>query len=791
MPAVFAGQTERSLAMRRHTYLMMTVLASLVLPLTVTGGGNQIAAAEDSSYKSETINMRSHYRIESNGAPFYIAFDKARTTYETSRFSYIFDEFSYETDDLDKGGIFVSDVSSVASSYKEEEHKTFSDIFRTTYNADPGAGEWDDYCKERLSFMFQTGTYYSLLFFKASETSQTEAIIRNNVDDYEQASLGSYADTKGMDGRYGFYFDGAKVTLSFLATFLFGYNCTLYYQDGVTVAKDESTITPTIETEDYDVKDGNPADIAAAPIYNSTLCYIPFTKKADPEDTVVEFNHIEINGERRDDVAFKQDGTSYFIATKLNDGDSVKLVTKKTVVHEDKNVVIHDLYDVSDQTEITFNKLGDASYGVGNIPNEVNNAFRFVLNTPKVDGSAWVGEKQTKFGIWSSNESLWSNFGYIIRFAQGVVSILSGEEEPLARGESASIVSRSALVIVIGLAKLSNEANHWYANRVYVDVNDVRVAQYDDVNRRTLGSVITGPYIGEAGGEVSFEDYRKDSLVSVSDSSNNAHVKASFPSYAIKGEKLNATFVLEEGYKFSSFSVNGSGVLDKLTYVDGVYSLEIEDVSSSIDITYTLLSDVHVTLGLEGDVINTVYDSFPFFGSRNVVKFGVKDGHIPSSVLVNDVECISSLKRAGKVYSLELVPLAEDTKIVVSATEKVYSVALAHEMDDGHASIKLSSSSVKAGGSVSFDVVLEEGYLLMDVSITGGAVLSSSNGTYYLDEVYGDVTISLKTKKKETAESVESASMMWIAYLLYGLAGASLLGFGIYALIAIRRKKAE
>lgn len=780
--------------MRRHSYLTMLALASFVLPLTQVVGSNQVVAAEDSSYRALTLNMHSHYRIESDGAPFYVAFDKTRTTYETSRLSYIFDEVSYDAADLDKGGLFVNDVSTVDVSYDYGEYRTFSDIFRATYDSDPGAGEWEDYRQERASFMFQTGVFYSLLFYKESDTSQTEAIIRNNVEDYAQASLGKYDDAMGLDGRYGFYFDGAKVTLSFLATFLFGYSCTLYYQDGVTVTCDEKTIAATIEAEDYDIKDnGNPADLASTPIYNASLCYIPFTKKPDPEDTIVKFDHIEINDERRDDVSLKQDGTTYFITAKLNDGDTIKLVTNKTVVHEDKNVTIHDLYDVSGKTKLVFDKVADFSSGVGNIPNEANHAFRFILNTPKVEGSAWNGEKSTKFGIWSSNEHLWSNFGYIVRFNQGVVTILSGEEEPLARAESTSILSGSSLILVIGLAKLSDETGHWYANRIYVDVNDVRLAQYDDVNRKTLGSVITGPYIGEAGGEVSFEDYRKDSLVSVSDSSNSAHVKAGFPSYVVKGSKLSATFTLEEGYKFHSFTVNGSDALAELIYADGVYYLEVEDVSAPIDFAYTLLSNVHVTLGLEGDAINTVYDSFPLYGSRSVIKFGVKDGQIPSSVLVNGVEFVSSLKRTGKVFSLELAPLVDDTEILISATDKQYSVVVSSAETEGHASINLSSASVAAGGSLSFNVNLDEGYLLTDVSIVGDAVLSSSNGAYYLDEVYGDVTISLKTKKEETETITPtgSASMMWVAYLLYAVAGAALLGFGIYAGIAIKRKKAQ
>lgn len=779
--------------MRRHRCIMTIALASFLLPLTQVGGSSEVVAETGDTYYTQTINIGSHYRIESDGAPFYIAFDKIRTTGETSRLSYIFDEISYDYADLDKGGLFVSDASSVASSYDTLEYKSFLTAFREAYTADRSTAKWDDYCQDRASFMFKTGIFYSLLFYKGSEEEQTQAIIRDNVANYMQGSLGNYDDTKELNGRYGYYFDGAKITISFLATFLFGYGCTLYYQDGVTVTCDEETVSPTIEAEDYEIQNGDLGDPGSRPFYNRSLCYIPFLKKPEAEDTIVKFDHIEINGEKRDDVAFRQDGSRYFIATKLSSEDTVKIITTKKIIREDKNVTIHDLYDVSGQTEMVFNELRQASLGLGNIPNEVNNAFRFVLNTPKIDGSAWVGERQTKFGIWTSNSSLWSNFGYIIRFSQGVVSILTGEEITLARAESSSITSRSSLLVVIGLTKVSNETGRWFANRVFVDVNGTRVAQYDDDSeRKSLGSLITGPYIGEAGGEVSFEDYRKDSLLKVSDLSNETHVKASLPSYVLKGEDLNASFVLDDGYKFNSFLVNGADALSQLVYSDGVYSLDLLDISSAIDISYTLISDVHVSLSLEGEAIDTTYDSFPLYGSRSVIKFGMKEGKVPSSVMVNGLESVSSLERSGKVFSLKLLPLTEDTKIVITGVDKQYSVALSSEEGE-HASIKLSSSSVLAGGSLSFEVILDDGYLLAGVSIDGAATLSSSNGIYYLDEVYGDVIISLETKKEEseTITPSQSTSLMWLAYLLYALAGLALISFGVFAIVAIKRKKAQ
>ncbi len=776
--------------MRRHHHLMTIALVSFLLPLIQVGGSSAVSAEAGGSYHAQTINIGSHYRIESDGAPFYIAFGKARTEFETSRFSYIFDEISFDSADLDKAGLFVSNASDIASSYDSKETKSFEAALEEAYVKDGATVTWEDYRQDRTSFMFKTGIFYSILFYKESETSVTQPILRDNVVNYSQGGFGDFVDDEGLSARYGYYFDGAKVTLSFLATFLYGDGCTLYYQDGVTVTSDEEIVAPTIETEDYEIFNGDLGDPGSQPIYNNSLCYIPFAKKPEPEDTTIEFDHIEISGQRRDDIAFKQDGSRYFIATKLSADDTLKIVTTKKVVHEDKNVTIHDLHDVSGQTEMAFNELKQEGIGVGNIPNEVNRAFRFVLNTPKLDGSAWNGEKQTKFGIWSSNNSLWSNFGYIIRFSQGVVTILTGEEVTLARAESDSITSRSSLIIVVGLVKASDETGHWFANRVYVDVNDVRVAQYDDTERKSLGSVITGPYIGEAGGEVSFEDYRKDSLLKVRDLSNNEHVKASLPSYAIKGEVLNASFVLEDGYKFLSFAVNGIDALSQLTYSDGVYSLEIDEVSSAIDVTYALLADVHLSLALEGDVIDTVYDSFPLYGSRSVIQFSLAKGKVPSSVLVNGTEAITSLKRTGKVFSLRLSPLTEDTTIAVTSAEKQYSVSLSKQEE--HSSIKLSSSSVPAGDGLSFEVMLDEGYLLTGVSIEGDAVLSSSNGTYYLDEVYGDVAIALSVKKQEDEAVMPSEnSMVWLAYVLYAIAGAVLIGFGVYAIVTIKRRKAQ
>ena len=758
----------------RWNVLKASLAACSLFALTSLKPSSSTSVSAESEYSTLSIAKGTHYRIESDGsdgAAFYISFGKASENNETARFSYIFDEISLPDSELGNAGVFVSNKTDAASSYDKGQKKSFKDGV-----ADPG-------------FMLKTNVFYSLLFYKAPESSTSTAIIRNNVHDYGQAAAGDFVDTEGLNGVYGYYFDGANVTLSFLTTFTYGADFTLHYQGGVKVTVDDKTITATLDAEDYEIINKEDGDVGGQAIYNSSLTFIPLAKKDDPEDTRVEFDHIEVNGVEGESLSLVSDGVRYYLIANLNDNDTVKIVTKKTIMHEDKNVQVHDLLEVSGVTEMEFTELQNAFLGVGNIPNEANHAFRFVLNTPKVASGQWNGEKQTKFGMWTSNNNLWSNFGYIIRFREGMVDILSGEEASLGQGESNLIKPSSSLAVVIGLAKVTNESGVWYANRIYVEVNDVRVAYYDDTERKSLGSVITAPYLGEKGAEVSFEDYRKADLLPVSDVSNDSHVRITYPYYIQKGEDLDLTFVLDEGYKFLALSINGVDALSDLVYTDGIYSLKESGVTSAVSISYSLISDVRVSLSVEGDVINASYEANPLYGSRSVVKFNMPVGKVPGSVLIDEVESVSSLERSGNVFSLKLNPLIENVKVVVKGEDK--SFAITSSLSEGsHASVSLNSSSVLAGGSTAFSVNLEEGYVLEDISITGDATFSSSSGVYFLDDVYGDVAISLKTRKEASmVVPTVSSSFPWVAIMLYGVAGAALIGGGIALGLILKKKK--
>ena len=768
--------------------LKLSLVACSLLALAGLKPSSSTSVSAEGGYTALSITKGSHYRIKSSGAAFYISFGKVNDENETARFSYVFDEVSLPDSELGNAGVFVSNKNDVATSYDKGQKKSFKEEFENSFGGGTDE-EKDAHVSGRSAFMFKTNTFYSLLFYKAPGTSASTAIIRNNIYDYQQGSLGDFTDTEGLDGTYGYYFDGANVTLSFLATFTYGTDFTLYYQDGVNVTVDDKTITATLDAEDYDIVNTDDGDASGQAIYNSSLTFIPLTKKADPEDTRVDFDHIEVNGAEDKSVALVSDGVRYYLLAKLKDGDTVKIVTQKTVMHEDKNVQVHDLLEVAGTTEVKFTELQNAYLGVGNIPNEVNHAFRFILNTPKVASGQWNGEKQTKFGIWTSNNNLWSNFGYIIRFREGSVDILSGEEVSLGYGESSLIQPSSALAVVIGLAKVTNADGVWYANRIYVEVNGVRVAYFDDTERKSLGSVITAPYLGEKGAEVSFEDYRKADLLPVSDATNDSHVRIAYPSYVMKGEDLDLTFVLDEGYKFKALSINGVDALSNLAYEDGVYSLKESGVTSAISISYSLISDVHVSLSVEGDAINASYEANPLYGSRSVVKFNMPVGKIPSSVLVDEVESVSSLERNGSVFSLKLSPLTENAKVVVAGKDKSFAV-ISSSSEESHAKVSLNSSSVLAGGSTAFSVNLEEGYVLENVSIAGDATLSSSSGIYFLDNVYGDVVITLKTRKEANVVTpTASSSFPWVAIMLYGIAGAALIGGGIAIALMLKKKK--
>ncbi len=747
-------------------------------------------AQENSDYLSKTINIGEYVSINSSGGSFYLSFNKHQDVGETARFSYIIDQFDVDNDALkNNAGFFLSDASSVAKSYIDDSgtnYKSFADVINDSTLATPNSVDEIKYA------CFKEKIFTSIL--PVAVGSNVNVIVRNGVYDYSQVTLGdNFNDRKIDDGCcYGYYFDGIDIKMSFLLGFLFpNQSLTIYYRDGVDISVNDEAINPTIKSETFtvlDVKDDSIWSPGSLPFYNSSLAYIPFSKNPVEKGYIVEYDHIEIN-DQKSSASLISDGSRYYVVCKLSSIDTLNVISSSRVGNEDENVTIHDLYDVSNQVSITyngndvFNTSENGKIGLGNIPNSVNNAFRFNITLSSYH--------YTKFGIWTSNSGLWSNFGYIIRFGPDKhVYILNGEEIEYAKGANDSVVPGNTFSVVVGLCKISDENNHWYANRIYVDINGERTVEYNDFERCSLGSAIIAPYFDALNLTVTFKDYRLNELVKVN-YENNEHVQTNSPSYVLKGQPATFSFKLDEDYKFNTFKCNGEDILSKLTLVNGIYIYiyEVDNDDSAIDFSYTLIDNVSVSLSLSGSFVEANYDTNPLYGSRPTISFTLLDGKSPSSIKVNGIEKVESVYRYNKIYHLDLDALTDDTIVNIECEDKNYAVTYLNN-DNSHVTVSFEKELVPIGGSTRINIVLEYGYLIDNLQIEGEATLFTYGGAYFIEDVYSDIKVNITTKKEEEIANEPVNEFDWatcVSIIIYSLSSVVFVALLVSSLI-LRKK---
>ena len=781
------------------TKIFLSLIAINIIPSIGSGyiKSTSSEVASENSFQKQTVNIGEYVEIESDGSPFYLSFDKVRDEGEGARFCYIMDEFEASNDELESNaGFFIGDSSHIENSYKDASntnYRSFGDMIGT-------GGGLPESIEEAKYYCFGTDRYTTVIPLVSGDN--INVLVRDSLSLTNQRTLGADYSNKSLDDGccYGYYFDGVKVKMSFLTTFeYFQQPLTIHFQDGVKVSVNNETVSPTIVSDYYPVKEKDEAtyinDPGSFPIYNSGLCYIPFTKKEVDKSLIVEYDHIEVNDEVAD-LKLINEGTSYYLITKLASKDTLEIVCSTKVAREEsaENVQIYDLYDVANSTKVdikntstgivvngdkVYNKSENGCIGIGNIPNTVNNAFRFNITLSSYH--------YTKFGIWTSNSGIWSNFGYIIRFGpEQKVYILSGEEQEYAQGRCAAVIPGAKISVVVGMAKLYDENNRWFANRIYVDINGERICEYNDVERRSFGSAIIAPYF-DTESQVIFEDYRIKNLVAVNNDGNE-HVHTNNALYALKGEKFTAKFVLDEGYKFKTFTCNGVDVLNSLKFDNGFYTYIVNSVESALNFSYTLLSDVSVNLSLNGELLDSTFDAKPLYGSKPTISFRLAEGKAPSSIKVNGEEKIKSLTRNGNVYSLNLDTLIEDTVVSIQSEDKTFSASVGSN-NDSHAKVSFENNVISIGGSTRVDISLDEGYFIKNVIVEGDATLSTYDGAYFLDNVYSDVSVSVVTAQAETTVIEQVKEFNWpvcIAIIACSVAAVVMI---VLILLGIKLKK--
>lgn len=750
--------------MKKRNFLSILPLVFSFLLFPFIQNSVSVKAEGETFHKIE-LEEGVFYQVHSDGQPMYLSFQAADDLNETFRFSYALKEFDVISGGTGQVGTFVTTSSHVDNGYNSDQFVALRDV----EHSDPHLG-------------MKIGVVSSLLGFKANSASGVNYIMRDGVGEYVQTSFGTLDNNFASDLRYGLYFDGLSFDLSFLFMYGYGSDFVLHYADGVTIYSDKGSVTPTIVSEEFTI--ANTLGLGRHPIYNSKFCYLPFTKNEVSDEYIVEFDHFNLNKHEIEDLSFRKDGEIYYVCLSLTNNDELEIVCSKTYIRMDTELNIYNLVDASNQKYINFTTLR-ARLGVGNIPNVPNTAFEFILHTPKVPQGTWVGERQTKFGIWTNNQSLWSNFGYIVIMSEVGITLSTGEEVPLARKYSPLLKPNSSIKVQIGLSKIYNEHDHYIGNRLFAKLNDEMVIYYDDMKFATLGSVVTGPYIGEAGGECAFEDSRSADLLEISDITNSEFVTLCAPRYILKNESLELSFLCEDGYRFNKLFIND--VETTFEYKDGFYVVYFDSVNEDIKITYSLLENVHASIKVSGEHIYVSYDGYPLFGSKQRINFSISKGYVLNKIKFNDQE--KDIAVTNNNGSFSFYYLANDNYgIAIEVIEKSFAVKTHATVE--HATIEFSTNSVLAGDDLSFSIKVDGGYCVQNVKELSGLDIYENGGVYFIYNIYQDIEIDVSIMKM-TEMNIEDKPVNydWVAFVIYGVSGLVVVSLATTLIILMRKKK--
>lgn len=725
-----------------------------------------VSGEEHAGYTAVALENEAVYTVKSDGAPFYFSFGRqdGRASGEVARVSWVMSEIKTETDETGKAsfGTFCSSKEEIASGYGQD--KAVAD-------------------EEDIAYISVKNNFYNLIVYKNGPNSEANYIVRSGIYDYDQKSLGNYSD--GADSRYGFYFTGVKVEMTFLVTFVFASDFTLYYSEGVTVTEYAEKMNPSPEVvfeNASPVTAASQYELLRHPIYNEKVCFIPFEiERSESETEVYYFEGITLNGEKLNS-SIKKDGGVYYVVCELNSEDKLVVSCKSRSVSFDA-AEVYDLIDVSGRKSITFSELKRGNVGIGNIPNRPNTAFRFKYLTPKF--TSWSGSEINKFGIWTSNKSIWSNFGYIVTFYNNTVRILSGEEVEYASGNNANVKPNSTIEVEIGLKKGYDEKGNYIFNRIYVKVNGAEVVYYDDYVRSTLGSAIVGPYLDSAAGKCTIENaYDVYELV---DASHAEGITAGFARYVKAGGNAVVCFAESEGRRLSFVKLNGEDVTDRLAESGGVKTLTIEGISEDCELSYGAEAAFCAVRVEETAGVSPEYSSIVKYKGRAEILFTLKKGLVLSSVTVNGEDFTAGLNVENGVWRLVVPEVKEDMVVMPTTEEKSFSLSV--EKAD-NAAVTPVTESVRAGTDGAFTVSPSEGYKISAV-YANGEIMENTDGVYYVQSVYADVRIEVESVRYEefvvSGEDLEKGGPN-VGFII-GITAGCIAAVGAVAAIVIVIKK--
>ena len=216
-------------------------------------------------------------------------------------------------------------------------------------------------------------------------------------------------------------------------------------------------------------------------------------------------------------------------------------------------------------------------------------------------------------------------------------------------------------------------------------------------------------------------------------SSNGGHMEPEGEFIVNAGDSLRFIIVPDEGYRFVSLSIDGVAVA--LEQGSFMYSLDSITADHNVYATFTPIIYYTVTVEASENGIVTPNGSISVEEGTSLTLIVLPDeGYMIGDFTVDGVDAAAEL--VDGQYTFENI--SSNHAVNVNFVENVYFTVTATSSEHGSITPE-GESQVVNGGSVSFEVVPDEGYYVASFTVDGNdAMAGLVNGVYVLDNVTAD-----------------------------------------------------
>ena len=495
----------------------------------------------------------------------------------------------------------------------------------------------------------------------------------------------------------------------------------------------------------------------------------------------------------------------------LNIGEYTFTVSERTeilanfVIDEDCELAVYDYLDISNNPRLDIENVATI-YTFGQMPKTTNAAYKMIFNPGFGFDSA--PDAQRQFGFFQeSGYPLWSESGFEISFYWHNSANFKlkgwGHDNVVGDGSREAYLAPGVEALV-EMGHVDVDETYGYA---YVKIDNYLIIckQYEKANY-SIGTGVGGLYISSG------EDINEGSIyIRTSYEFNNAQL-------ATEGLKNDFSLINKFVVKDKPLEIlAGVGVvIDKVILKDASNQVVQEFTGSQItkngasyfvtpsdigaegenvlvDFVYSV-SEIDVNFVFDSQKLNVLSANKVYLRDDYTLRFTTNIGYVLDTITLNGVDVTDKVTFENGEYVFVERFVEDDINFAITTKQQTYTVSASLKAGCVGAQISVDTQvagnqTVGANGQVSFEVGIEEGYIVKKVTLNGQAVYLDSEGKFVVERAYSDLVFEVETEEIVSNTQVKTNFFTSLTgQIVISVIGLTLVAAVIFVVFKLRQK---